>query len=82
MLQEQEKEELQCLEAEVKKKVADEEVATIKCRLKREEEEANINAKREVEHVALRKCLEKEKQDIAVGGSEGSYCCTTTNKCV
>lgn len=66
VLQEQEKEELelQRLEAEAKRKVADEEAAAIKRRLEWEEEEAKIRAKREEEHAALQKTLDEKRRKI------------------
>lgn len=66
VLQEQEKEELelQRLEAEAKRKVADEEAAATKCRLEWEEEEAKIRAKREEEHAALQKTLDEKRRKI------------------
>ncbi|KAI3352294.1 hypothetical protein L3Q82_005273 [Scortum barcoo] len=66
VLQEQEKEELelQHLEAEAKRKVADEEAAAIKRCLEREEEEAKIRAKREEEYSALQKTLDEKRRKI------------------
>ncbi|XP_042244222.1 uncharacterized protein LOC121880779 isoform X1 [Thunnus maccoyii] len=66
VLQEQEKEqvEIQRLEAEAKRKIADEEAAAIKRRLEREKEEAKIKAKREEEHAALQRTLEEKRRKI------------------
>ncbi len=77
VLEEQNKEqlEIQLLEAQVKRKIADQEAAAIKRRLeqeaeevkqriKREEEEAKIKAQLEEEHGALQKTLEEKQRKI------------------
>ena len=75
VLQEQEREqlEIQCLEAEAKKKIAAQEAASLKHRLeqeaeevnrriKREEEDAEMKAKLEEEHTAIQRTLEAMKE--------------------
>ncbi|KAK3545764.1 hypothetical protein QTP70_011831, partial [Hemibagrus guttatus] len=77
VLQEQNKEqlEIQLLEAQVKKKMADQEAAVVKRRLEREaeevkrriqreEEEAKFKAQLEEEHAALQKTLEEKRRKI------------------
>ncbi|KAE8293723.1 hypothetical protein D5F01_LYC08836 [Larimichthys crocea] len=66
VLQEQEREqlELQCLEAEAKRKIAAQEAAFIKRRLEREEEEARMKAQLEEEHTALQITLEQKRRKI------------------
>ncbi len=77
VLEEQNKEqlEIQLLEAQVKKKIADQEAAAakrrleqeaeeVKQRIKREEEEATIKAQLEEEHGALQKTLQEKQKKI------------------
>lgn len=77
VLQEQEKEQLEIerLEAEAKKKIAEQEAAAVKRRLEREaeevkrrmqreEEEAKIKAQLEEEHIALQRTLEEKRRKL------------------
>ena len=67
--------EIQCLEAEVKKKIAAQEAASLKRhleqeaeevnrRIKREEEDAEMKAKLEEEHTAIQRTLEESRRRI------------------
>lgn len=62
VLEEQEREqlEIQCLEAEAKKKMADQEAAAIKRRLEREAEEVKRRLQREEEEARIKAQLEEE----------------------
>lgn len=66
VLQEQEREhlEIQRLEAEAKRKIADQETAARRCRSEREEEEAKIKACLEEEHLALQQTLDDKRRKI------------------
>ncbi|XP_055366619.1 uncharacterized protein LOC129604426 [Betta splendens] len=66
VLEEQEREqlEIQHIEAEVKRKIAEQEAADIKWRLKREEEEIRMKSQVEQEHLALQKTLEEKRRRI------------------
>ncbi|KAI4892141.1 hypothetical protein NFI96_009207, partial [Prochilodus magdalenae] len=77
VLKEQEREqlEIQCLEAEIKRKIADQEAAAVRRRLEqeaeevkrkiqREEEEAKIKTQIEEERVAIQKTLEEKRRKM------------------
>lgn len=66
VLQEQQYEQLEIerLEAEAKRKFADQEAAVVKRRLQREEEEAKIKAQMEEEHIAIQRTLEEKRRKI------------------
>ncbi|XDV25278.1 hypothetical protein PO909_029222 [Leuciscus waleckii] len=66
VLQEQEREqlEIQRLEAEAKRKIADQEAAAVRRRLEREEDESKIKAQLEDEFGALQKTLEEKRKKI------------------
>ncbi|XP_073667523.1 uncharacterized protein [Paramisgurnus dabryanus] len=62
--QEHELEELQRIEAEDKKRVAEQEAEALKRRLEREEEEARLRVKIEAENAARRKALEDKRREL------------------
>ncbi|XP_030606244.1 uncharacterized protein LOC115794743 [Archocentrus centrarchus] len=66
VLQDQEREqvEIECLEAEFKRKIAEQEAAAVKRRLQREEEEAKFKAQLEEEHAMLQRTLEEKRRRI------------------
>ncbi|XP_052445763.1 uncharacterized protein LOC127987458 [Carassius gibelio] len=62
--QEHELEELQRLEAEDKRRIAEQEAEELKRRLEREEEEARLRVKIEAENAARRKALEDKRREL------------------
>ena len=62
--QEKEQQEIQRLEAEVKRKISDEQAAIVKRSLEREAEEVKIKAQLEEEHGALLRALEEKRRKV------------------
>ena len=62
--QEKETQEIQRLEAEVKRKIADEQAAIVKRSLEREAEEVKIKAQLEEEHRALLRALQEKRRKV------------------